>query len=131
MKIFIDTSAFIALMDSDDVFHSPASDLFLKISKENVDYLTSNYVILETISLLQKTIGLSAVKDFKKLMLPIVRIIWIDEKIHRESLNNLIVAEKKKISLTDYSSFYILDNYNIDKVFTFDKHFKEKGYEIL
>ena len=131
MKIFIDTCAFIALIDSDDDFHGLAFDLFSKASKDNVDFLTSNYIMLETIFLLQKTIGLSAVKDFKKLMLPIVRIIWIDEKIHRESLNNLIAAEKKKISLTDYSSFYILDNYNIDKVFTFDNHFKEKNYKIL
>ncbi len=131
MKIFIDTCAFIALIDSDDDYHGLAFDLFSKASKDNADFLTSNYVMLETIFLLQRAIGLPAVKDFKKLMLPIVRIIWIDEKIHRESLNNLIAAEKKKISLTDYSSFYILDNYNIDKVFTFDNHFKEKNYKIL
>ncbi|MDD3521123.1 MAG: PIN domain-containing protein, partial [Actinomycetota bacterium] len=124
MNVFIDTCAFIALIDSDDDFHSLAFDLFSKASKDNVDFLTSDYVMLETIFLLQKVIGLSAVKDFKKLMLPIVRIIWIDEKIHNNSLSNLIAAEKKKISLTDYSSFYILDNYNIDKVFTFDNHFK-------
>ena len=131
MKIFIDTCAFIALIDSDDDFHNLAFNLFSKASKDNADFLTSNYVMLETIFLLQKTIGLPAVKDFKKLMLPIVRIIWIDEKIHNNSLNNLIAAEKEKISLTDYSSFYILDNYNIDKVFTFDNHFKEKNYKIL
>jgi len=131
MNVFIDTCAFIALIDSDDDFHGLAFDLFSKASKDNADFLTSNYVMLETIFLLQRAIGLPAVKDFKKLMLPIVRIIWIDEKIHRESLNNLIAAEKKKISLTDYSSFYILDNYNIDKVFTFDNHFKEKNYKIL
>lgn len=131
MKIFIDTCAFIALIDSDDDFHNLAFNLFSKASKDNADFLTSNYVMLETIFLLQKTLGLPAVKDFKKLMLPIVRIIWIDEKIHNNSLNNLIAAEKEKISLTDYSSFYILDNYNIDKVFTFDNHFKEKGYKTL
>lgn len=131
MKIFIDTCAFIALIDSDDDFHNLAFNLFSKAAKDNADFLTSNYVIFETMFLLQKTLGLPAVKDFKKLMLPIVRIIWIDEKIHNNSLNNLIAAEKKKISLTDYSSFYILDNYNIDKVFTFDNHFKEKNYKIL
>ena len=131
MNVFIDTCAFISLIDSDDDFHGLAFDLFSKASKDNADFLTSDYVILETIFLLQKIIGLSAVKDFKKLMLPIIKIIWIDEEIHNNSLNNLIAAEKKKISLTDYSSFYILDNYNIDKVFTFDKHFKEKSYKIL
>lgn len=131
MNVFIDTCAFIALIDSDDDFHSLAFDLFSKASKDNTDFFTSDYVILETIFLLQKIMGLSAVKDFKRLMLPIIKIIWIDEEIYNNSLNNLVVAEKKKISLTDYSSFYILDNYNIDKVFTFDKNFKERSYKIL
>jgi predicted nucleic acid-binding protein len=88
-------------------------------------------VILETIFLLQRELGLSAVNDFRKFMLPIVNIIWVDEKINNECLNNLIAAEKRKISLTDYSSFYILDSFKIGRVFTFDKHFKEKGYQIL
>jgi predicted nucleic acid-binding protein len=65
------------------------------------------------------------------IMLPLVIVIWVDEKINNDCLNNLIAAEKRKISLTDYSSFYILDSFKIDRVFTFDKHFKEKGYQIL
>jgi len=130
MSIFIDTCAFIALVDLSDEFHSIASDLFTKAS-ESEKFFTSNYVILETIFLMQRELGLSAVNDFKKFMLPAINIIWVDEKIHNNCLNNLIAAEKRKISLTDYSSFYILDNFNIDKVFTFDKHFKEKDYKFL
>jgi hypothetical protein len=64
-------------------------------------------------------------------MLPLICIIWIDEKINNDCLDNLIAAEKRKVSLTDYSSFYILDNFKIGSVFTFDKHLKEKGYQIL
>ena len=130
MSIFIDTCAFIALVDLSDEFHSIASDLFTKAS-ESEKFFTSNYVILETIFLMQRELGLSAVNDFKKFMLPAINIIWVDEKIHNNCLNNLVAAEKRKISLTDYSSFYILDNFNIDKVFTFDKHFKEKDYKFL
>jgi predicted nucleic acid-binding protein len=122
MSIFIDTCAFIALINHDDEFHSIASDLFIKATEADEKFFTSNYVILETIFLLQRELGLSAVNDFRKFMLPIVNIIWVDEKINNECL---------KISLTDYSSFYILDSFKIGRVFTFDKHFKEKGYQIL
>jgi len=131
MGIFIDTSAFIALINHDDEFHYKSSDLFIKATETDERFFTSNYIILETIFLLQREFGLSAVNDFRKFMLPLVKIIWIDEKIHNDCLNNLITAEKRKISLTDYSSFYILDSFKIDRVFTFDKHFKEKGYQIL
>ena len=131
MSIFIDTSAFIALIDSDNEFHLAAANLFKEAVESEEKLYSSNYVLLETIFLLQREIGLSAVNDFRKLMLPLVIIIWVDEKINNDCLNNLIAAEKRKISLTDYSSFYILDSFKIDRVFTFDKHFKEKGYQIL
>ena len=131
MGIFIDTSAFIALIDSGDEFHLAAANLFKEAVKSDEKLFTSNYVLLETIFLLQREIGLPAVNDFRKLMLPLVIVIWVDEKINNDCLNNLIAAEKRKISLTDYSSFYILDSFKIDRVFTFDKHFKEKGYQIL
>ena len=131
MSVFFDTCAFIALINYDDDFHSVASDLFTKAVHADEKFFTSNYVILETIFLLQRELGLAAVNDFRKLLLPIISVIWVDEKIHNNSLNNLIAAEKRKISLTDYSSFYILDSFKIDRAFTFDKHFKEKGYQIL
>jgi len=131
MRIFIDTCAFIALINISDEFHSTASDLFTKAVESDEEFFTSNYVILETIFLLQRELGLSAVNDFKKFMLPVINVIWIDEKIHNDSLNNLIAAEKRKISLTDYSSFHILDTFKLDMIFTFDKHFKEKAYKFL
>ena len=131
MSIFFDTCAFIALINNDDDFQSMASELFIKAADADEKFFTSNYVILETIFLLQRELGLSAVNDFRKLLLPVINIIWVDEKIHNNCLSNLIAAQKRKISLTDYSSFHILDNFNIDKVFTFDRHFKEKGYKIL
>jgi len=131
MSIFIDTSAFIALIESDDEFHLAAANLFKEAVASDEKLFTSNYVLLETIFLLQREIGLSAVNDFRKLMLPLVIVIWVDEKINNDCLNNLTAAEKRKISLTDYSSFYILDSFKIGRVFTFDKHFKEKGYQIL
>jgi uncharacterized protein len=131
MSIFIDTCAFFALINFSDDFHPIASDLFIKAAKSEEEFFTSNYVILETIFLLQRELGLSAVNDFRKLILPIINIIWVDEKIHNDCINNLIASEKKKISLTDYSSFYILDNFKIDSVFTFDKHFKEKDFKFL
>jgi predicted nucleic acid-binding protein len=131
MSIFFDTCAFIALINNNDDFHSMASDLFTKAAEADEKFFTSNYVILETIFLLQRELGLSAVNDFRKLLLPIINIIWVDEKIHNNCLNNLITEQKIKVSLTDYSSFYILDNFNINRVFTFDKHFREKDYKIL
>ena len=66
--------------------------------------------------MLQRKLGLPAVNDFRRFMLPLINMIWVDEKIHNDCLSNLISAEKRKVSLTDYTSFYILDNFKIDAV---------------
>ncbi len=131
MNIFIDTCAFIALIDSDDECNFIAAELFKKATEAKEKFFTSNYIMFETIFLLQRKLGLPAVNDFRRFMLPLINMIWVDEKIHNDCLSNLISAEKRKVSLTDYTSFYILDNFKIDAVFTFDKHFKEKGYKFL
>lgn len=131
MGVFVDTSAFFALIDANDEYNKRAEIIFKNTLNSEEKFYTSNYVILETIYLLQRSFNLLAVNDFKKLMLPIINTIWIDERIHNECLSNMIAAQRKKVSLTDYCSFYILDNFNIGKIFTFDKHFKERNYNIL
>ena len=54
MNVFIDTCAFIALIDSDDDFHSLAFNLFSKATKDNADFLTSNYVIMLSIFIVKR-----------------------------------------------------------------------------
>ncbi|MCL4377760.1 MAG: PIN domain-containing protein, partial [Actinobacteria bacterium] len=66
MSIFIDTCAFIALVNSDDEYNFIAADLFKKAAEADEKFFSSNYVLLETIFLLQREIGLSAVNDFRK-----------------------------------------------------------------
>jgi len=81
--------------------------------------------------LFQRELELAAVNDFRKLLLPIINVIWVDEKINNNSLNSLVSAQKRTFSLTDYTSFQIIDGYKIDMVFMFDKHFKERDFNIL
>ncbi len=131
MNTFIDTSAFFAFMDADDGFHEKARAAFAKLVKlENILHC-SNYIVLETIELLQNRMGINAVRAFEDDILEIMNVHWVDEKLHGTAISNLVTAKRKNISLVDYTSFEIMRALGIKKVFTFDSHFRDQGFQLI
>ena len=131
MNTFIDTSAFFAFMDADDGFHEKARDAFAKLVKlENTLHCT-NYIVLETTVLLQNRMGIKAVRTFDDDILEIMNIHWVGERLHSIAISNLVTAKRKNISLVDYTSFEIMRALGIKKVFTFDSHFREQGFQVI
>ena len=63
-RIFVDTSAFIALQDRGDQFHSVAVKFNHYLGKNKFDIYTSNYVLDETFTLLKIRAGHAVAKKF-------------------------------------------------------------------
>jgi predicted nucleic acid-binding protein len=57
MTCFVDTSALLAVMDKDDAVHKEAKALWKQITEQRATLVTTNYVVLETVALLQHRIG--------------------------------------------------------------------------
>ena len=131
MSIYIDTSAFFAILDSGDEFHKESKNTFLELIGSKEVFHSSNYIIIETIVLIQNGLGLNALRAFQDDIIPIINIHWVDERIHNIAISSLLIARKKSISFVDYTSFEMVRNLGLKKVFTFDKHFKEQGFEVL
>jgi uncharacterized protein len=131
MKVFIDTSAFFALLDGDDLNHNRARKSWIELLDSNSLLATSNYVIVETVALLQNRLGISAVRGFQEDLIPMLLIEWVDADIHNAAVSALLTALKRKLSLVDCSSFEITRRMNIKSVFAFDPHFKEQGFDCL
>ena len=131
MNTFIDTSAFFAFMDADDGFHEKARDAFAKLIKLEDILHCSNYIVLETTVLLQNSMGINAVRAFEDDILEIMNIHWVDERLQGTATSNLVTAKRKNISLVDYTSFEIMRALGIKKVFTFDSHFREQGFQVI
>jgi predicted nucleic acid-binding protein len=129
--IFVDTSAFYALMDGDDAEHSRAL-MFLEGDPPGKGTLvTTNYVVLEAMALLQARLGMAAVRMFHDAVLPLVRVDWIDEIVHGQAASAFIAADRRGLSLVDLSSFETMRRRGIRSVFTFDRHFRRYGFETL
>ncbi|MFZ5906235.1 MAG: type II toxin-antitoxin system VapC family toxin [Nitrospirota bacterium] len=131
MNVFIDTSAFFALLDRDDQNHTRAKEAWTALLGSGSLCATSNYVLVETFALLQSRIGISAVRGFQEDMLPVLFIEWVDTEVHNAAVSALLAASKRKLSLVDCSSFEIIRKMSIRSVFAFDPHFSEQGFACL
>jgi predicted nucleic acid-binding protein len=62
--VFVDTSAFYALLDGSDPFCPTATQSFRRAESERWQLVTTNYVVHETWALVQHRLGWSALEDF-------------------------------------------------------------------
>jgi len=130
-KVFIDTSAFYALMDRSDNNHKEAAGLWTYFLEKDFCIQTSNYIILETMALLQNRLGFEAADLWYRDVLSLAEILWVDKSIHNLAHELWLSFGRRKLSLVDCVSFVTMRHYKIEKVFGFDKHFGEQGFEIV
>jgi predicted nucleic acid-binding protein len=130
MNIFIDTSAFLAVLDEGDMNH-PAAKIFWKkiISKGDV-LLCHNYILVETSALVLRRLGMKAIRVFEQDIIPILRIIWVAKEVHTSAVSAHLVADQRTLSLVDCVSFEIMRRTGVHKAFAFDRHFRDYGFEV-
>ena len=131
MRVFLDTSALLAILNAGDRFHQPAKQVWEEVLSTETTLITSNYILLETIALLQHRFGMEAVRLFENELSVIIDVAWIDEATHRQGMSALLAANRRQLSLVDCTSFEIIRQGGVDKVFTFDPHFHEQGFDII
>ncbi|MDN5311484.1 MAG: uncharacterized protein PWQ68_457 [Thermoanaerobacteraceae bacterium] len=132
MKVFIDSSAWIALVKRNDINHRKASDYFKTLIKDNALLITSNYVITESVNRILYDLDHDKAIKFLELIEEarnknFLKIARVDEKIDAQAIDLFKKYADQKISIVDMTSFYICKSLGVDKVFSFDRHFKVLG----
>jgi predicted nucleic acid-binding protein len=128
MNIFIDTSAFLAILNENDQFHQQAKKLWTENLTSCAVIFSSNYVMLETMALLQHRFGIEALRLFENYIQPVIEMIWIGETVHKTGVGILMAANRRNLSLVDCTSFEVMRQARLENVFTFDPHFAEQGF---
>ena len=131
MKVFVDTSGFLAVLDADDESHGRAKDAWIKLLSSGAGLTTSNYVVVETCALLQSRFGMTAARVFQEDVLPVVRIEWVEEMTHRMAMSAFLAAGRRRLSLVDCVSFEIMRRLGSKSAFTVDGHFREHGFKCI
>jgi predicted nucleic acid-binding protein len=130
-NVFIDTSAFYALMDRSDSYHEKAKKLWISLLDKNATLKTTDYIIIEALALLQNRLGFEAASLFSNDILGLVDILWVDESRHNLAYELWLGLGRKKVSLVDCVSFITMRHDRLENVFGFDRHFEDQGFKIL
>jgi len=76
-------------------------------------------------------LGLEAVTDFQRDVVPLLSLEWVDENYHEAGLAAVLTAKRRNLSLVDCVSFEVMRRNRVKNVLTFDKHFGEHGFHCL
>jgi predicted nucleic acid-binding protein len=128
MSVFVDTSAFMAVINAEDRFNPQAVPVWNKLLTEDTPLETSNYVVLETVTLLQSRRGMDAVRAFVEEVLPLLVVEWITREAHQAALAAFVTADRRDLSLVDCANFEVMRRRGIKSAFAFDTHFQEQGF---
>jgi predicted nucleic acid-binding protein len=131
VTIFVDTTALYAALDRDDRFHPPAARAWEELLAGSDTLLTSNYIIVETVALVQRRLGMDAVRACADRLFPVLATEWITEDDHRVGLAALLAANRRDLSLVDCVSFRLMRRMRVRRAFTFDPHFAEQGFDTI
>lgn len=129
--VFVDTSAVLALLVPSDRAHGEASSLFERLSRAQAPLVTTSYVLVEIYALLGRRFGLETVERFRSEFAPLLEVTWIGEDVHERALDLLSQRRARRLSLVDATSFVVIADLEIERVFAFDRHFTAEGLPLL
>ncbi len=127
--IFIDTWAWLALADKRDTHHNKAKETYEKTKKGLL--VTSNFILDELITLLFRSVSYDKAVLFVDAMFALaekgkLQVVEVDKGIFFKAWElKKKYEDKPDISFTDFTSFIIMKEKGIKKVFTGDKHFEK------
>jgi predicted nucleic acid-binding protein len=132
--IFVDTSAWLALVDPADAHYSEAREFEEGLRRgAHGKLVTSDFVLDETITIVRDKAGMARARDLSRALLdsPNVHVLRVGESQFRDALGLLFSHEDKSWSLTDCTSFVLMRGMEIDSAFTFDSDFRQAGFAAL
>jgi predicted nucleic acid-binding protein len=130
VSVFVDTSALYAVLDRDDVNHAAAAETYGALL-DRTTLLTHAYVVVETTALVQRRLGMEAVRALVDDMLPAFDLVFVDESLHRAAISALLAAAARDVSLVDWTSFELMRRLGVTEAFAFDDDFVEQGFALL
>ncbi|ODS34157.1 MAG: PIN domain protein [Candidatus Scalindua rubra] len=126
----MDSWAWLALADKREKPYREASDLYLSLRNGGGKFFTTDYVLDETITRIFKKVTFSQASKYIQAIFKMVELDFLSlENINEDRFKKAWklrqkYGDKPSISFTDLTSFVVMQELNIKKVFTGDEHFE-------
>jgi predicted nucleic acid-binding protein len=130
MKVFVDTSAWAAYYDTSDRWHAAARDAIQRSVHARVTFVTTDYILDETLTLLLMHAGRRAALQFGEAVQQSrnVDLVHVDPATWEQAWGMFRRYEDKMWAFTDCTSFAVMQQRGLQRAFSFDRHFEQAGF---
>ena len=131
-RVFVDSSAYLALLDIDDAHHSEAIQALRQLAQARYRQFTTNVLLIESHALILSVLGrvqaAQFLKDMEESNTVVIRVRAADEARAKQIL---FQYTDKEFSFADAISFAVMERLAIPLAFTFDRDFAQYGFTVI
>ena len=130
MKIFIDTSAFMAIILKEEFFHKQAVTKYKEYKQKRAQMITSDYVLDELFTRCLYRAGSHGAAIAVGLINEVIShneltVLEVDQQIFKKAEDVFLKFSEHKISFTDATTYVLYNDFALDEVFTLESDFKK------
>jgi uncharacterized protein len=131
--VFVDTGWFVASVDPSDQHHRVAMAAVKRLRAERARYVTTDYVLAETATLLRSRRRANVVEPLfaKVFASDDIKIVWMNPARFTEVAEFFHRHSDKGWSFTDCFSFVAMRERGIGSALAADIHFRQAGFQAL
>ena len=134
IPVLVDTSALLAFLDAGDENNQRAVANWLRLldglESDEFRGLTHYGVVLEANALVQRRLGMDAVRELNGGLLATLEVEWVDSILHRDAVTAMLAAGHRRVSLVDWTSFELMKVKGIRHALAFDSDFEQRGFRL-
>jgi predicted nucleic acid-binding protein len=130
-KFLADSSAFLALTDRDDRHHRAAVDFVRRSPGQR--FVLTELIVAEVATRVRARADAARATGLAGSLLEGGRyeLVLVDVDLLRAALGRMLQLADQRLSLTDCASFELMDRLGLRAAFTFDRDFRDCGYETV
>ncbi len=135
MTVFIDVSAWTAIVDGNDPNHAAATEYFQELLEKNAKMITNSAVLDQTLQEIKSKFGKQQAKKFltiidESVLTINLRMDWIARRVRRNALTRFL-KDDNGLQLLHYYIYETVNRKHVDIIFSFDQRLKSFGLPLM
>lgn len=131
MGVYVDTSGFYAYVCADDQDHLRVQPVMHDVANKRERLVTTSYVLCETMGLIQRRLGVKALRAFVEGVIPPLRVVWIGREEHEAAWQLMFEKPRRALTVVDATGIIVMRRERLTRCIALDPEFEREGFEVL